>query len=393
MTIPTARTSILRALRTTFLSAVAAATAATTLLPAAGATALPKAIVSVGDSYISGEAGRWYGNSNTQSGSRNGTDRAAHGHWWGTHYHDWDIYLDGTAENDCHRSDVAQVRSTSTGFTPINVACSGAVTANVFRASQGGQSRNGEIPQADRLQQLAGGYDVELVTISIGGNDLGFADIISDCAAGWSSSSSSNPDYCHDDQQPLVDQRMPGAMADVGKAIDEVRAALAAAGNPQGSYRIVLQSYPSPIPRAAENRYPETGWSRLDTGGCPFWNEDSDWARDSLVDQISDNLAAVAASKGVEFLDLRDFLQGREVCSTATSLVTSSPSATQSEWVRFLVSGWGQGELQESFHPNAYAQKAMGTCLDALWAAAPGDYACQNVPGQGTNTVSFTALP
>jgi lysophospholipase L1-like esterase len=52
------------------------------------------------------------------------------------------------------------------------------VTANIFRASQGGQSRNGEAPQADRLLTVAQQKNVKMVVLSIGGNDLGFSDII-----------------------------------------------------------------------------------------------------------------------------------------------------------------------------------------------------------------------
>jgi hypothetical protein len=200
----------------------------------------------------------------------------------------------------------------------------------------------------------------------------------------WTTSSADDPEYCYDDQQPQVDARMPGAMAAVGTAIDEVRAVMSGAGYAQSDYRFVLQSYPSPVPRGAENRYSESGWSRLTTGGCPFWNRDSDWARDSLVAQISDNLRSVAAGRGLEFLDLRDTLQGREVCATAASLAGSSgPSPTMSEWTRFLVSGAGQGDLQESFHPNAYAERG----LTLLWSSSPGRYACRNTPGQ-----SYTAM-
>ena len=42
----------------------------------------------------------------------------------------------------------------------------------------------------------------------------------------------------------------------------------------------------------------------------------------------------------------------------------------------------GQGDLQESFHPNAYAQQGIGRCLTLLWSASPGRYACRNTPGQ-----------
>jgi hypothetical protein len=103
--------------------------------------------------------------------------------------------------------------------------------------------------------------------------------------------------------------------------------------------------------------------------------------------QISDILRSVAAGRGLEVLDLRDTLQGREVCSTAASLADGSPSSTTSEWTRFLVSGAGQGDLQESFHPNAYAERGMGRCLTLLWSASPGRYACRNTPGQ-----SYTAM-
>jgi hypothetical protein len=52
-----------------------------------------------------------------------------------------------------------------------------------------------------------------------------------------------------------------------------------------------------------------------------------------------------------------------------------------------LVSGAGQGDLQESFHPNAYAERGLGRCLTLLWAASPGRFACRNTPGQ-----SYTAM-
>jgi hypothetical protein len=165
---------------------------------------------------------------------------------------------------------------------------------------------------------------------------------------------------------------MPTAMANVRKALDEVRAVMTDAGYSVAHYRLVLQSYPSPVPRGAEARYAETGWTRLSVGGCPFWNRDLDWARDSLVNQIADHLRSVAASRGAQFLDLRDLLQGREVCAAASSLVTASnpPSSTRSEWTRFLVSGAGQGDLQESFHPNAYGQRALGAASRS-WPGRP----------------------
>ncbi|MGW6846433.1 GDSL-type esterase/lipase family protein [Streptomyces sp. NPDC054958] len=356
--------------------AVSALLAGGTGTSAASPGSGPTAVVSMGDSYISGEAGRWKGNSLTNSGSRNGTDRG-----WvsGSTYDPAKVY--GTTAGGCHRSDSAEVRSAGAiADVAVNLACSGAVSDNVFRSSNGGVSYKGEAPQADQLAAVAASHDVKVIALSIGGNDLGFADIITDCALDfvlWNS-------YCYDDQQSGVDQKIDAVMGKVGKSVDEIRAVMRAAGYADSSYRIVLQSYPSPIPRGAENRYTQSDWSRLNTGGCPFWNRDSDWARDSLVPQIANRIKGVAAAKGVQFLDLRDMMQGREVCAKASKLVTSTvpASAKTSEWARWIDNNETQGLIQESMHPNYFGQLAAGRCL-ALVVAQPASsgFSCKNTAG------------
>ena len=72
---------------------------------AASPSSGPTAIVSLGDSFISGEAGRWQGNSLFAVGDRAGTDRA----WTGTGYDPTRIYGASDA-NGCHRSDVSEIR-------------------------------------------------------------------------------------------------------------------------------------------------------------------------------------------------------------------------------------------------------------------------------------------
>ncbi|WP_374776538.1 GDSL-type esterase/lipase family protein [Streptomyces sp. NBC_01310] len=343
----------------------------------------PTAVVSMGDSYISGEAGRWKGNTLTNTGSRNGTDRG-----WvsGSTYDPGKVY--GTTAGGCHRSDSAEVRSAGPiADVAVNLACSGAVSDNVFRASNGGVAFKGEAPQADQLAAVAASHNVKVIALSIGGNDLGFADIIKDCALDfviWNS-------YCYDNQQYGVDQKIDAVMGKVGKSVDEVRAVMRAAGYADSSYRIVLQSYPSPIPRGAENRYTQSDWSRLNTGGCPFWNRDSDWARDSLVPQIAGRIKAVAADRGVQFLDLRDMLQGREVCAKASKQVSSTvpASAKTSEWARWIDNNESQGLIQESMHPNYYGQLAAGRCLSLVVAQpAASGFSCKNTAG-GDHTGMF----
>ncbi|MFI8519567.1 GDSL-type esterase/lipase family protein [Streptomyces sp. NPDC085481] len=356
------------------------ASAPATAAPGTG----PTAVVSMGDSYISGEAGRWQGNSLTNSGNRTGTDRS----WTGSGYDPGRVY--GTTAGGCHRSDSAEVKSAGPIATElVNLACSGATTDNVFRAANGGVPYKGEAPQADQLAAVAATRDVKLIALSIGGNDLGFADIIEECAYDfvlWGS-------YCYDDQQYAVDQKIEGVVAKVGKSVDEIRAVMRAAGYADSSYRIVLQSYPSPIPRGAENRYPQSDWSRYNTGGCPFWNRDSDWARDSLVPQLANRLKGVATAKGAQFMDLRDMLQGREVCAKSSKLVSSTApaSATTSEWARWIDNNETQGLVQESMHPNYYGQLALGRCLELMYARTTGDFSCKNTAGAGASGMYLSA--
>lgn len=364
-------------------TALVAPLAATAPQPAAASPGSgPTAIVSLGDSFISGEAGRWFGNSNSSWASRRGTDRAYRSRWWGGWYYDKEAVYPGTVRNGCHRSDVAPIRSNTIPVAnKINLACSGAETANIID-----ESYKGEAPQAAQLVPVAQANDVEMIVLSIGGNDLGFSDIIVACTLQFSLSPSWSPDLCRDDQQVVVDNAMPLAMAGVGDAIDAIRSSMTAAGYSTSDYRFVLVSYPSPIPRGNEIRYRQSGYSRLTDGGCPFWDADATWARDSLVPQISDNLRAVAAAKSVEFLDYRDAFQGNENCSNQAVRPSSwsRPNGATAEWTRWVGSGLLQGDLEESVHPNAYGQQAMGTCLSLLWnQPAGGHHRCTNTPNQG----------
>jgi len=347
----------------------------------------PTAAVSLGDSYISGEAGRWQGNSINPLLDRDGTDRAFTG---GT-YDLSRVYEPPSDVNGCHRSDVAEIRSASLPVEErVNISCSGAVTRNIFRTSSGGQGQNGELPQADQLAAVARQKNVKLVVLSIGGNDLGFASIISACLQAYTTKSPP----CQPSQQAAIDAKFATAMANVGKAIDEVRAAMKSAGSRPADYRFVLQSYPSAIARGTELRVPEADKNaRINVDGCPIYDSDATWARDSVVNQIANGLKTVAAGRGVQFLDLRDLLQSREMCSTSTRLATPTtpPSASTSDWARFLnlSAVQTQGQVQETFHPNAYGQRAFGACLTRLYVQT-ANAACTNTPGGGTDAVSLT---
>src|SRR5215218_1851127 len=167
------------------LCLAAAAPAAAVASPGSG----PTAAVSLGDSYISGEAGRWAGNSVTPTGDNDGTDRACVPEAPACAQEDKSrVYVGGSAENGCHRSDVAEILSASIPVAErVNIACSGGQTKNIFRASSGGTGQNGEAPQADQLLTAARAKDVKVVVLSIGGNDLGFAKIVQACLTAYAS--------------------------------------------------------------------------------------------------------------------------------------------------------------------------------------------------------------
>lgn len=346
----------------------------------------PTAVVTMGDSYISGEAGRWDGNSSGEYGSRRGTDRAASRVRWRWRYDPSSTYGSSGATG-CHRSDVAPVLSSAIEVDElVNLSCSGADTANLIRAVSGGVGLKGEAPQADQLAVVAASHDVEMIVVSIGGNDLGFGSLIVQCAFDYLLSPVRPANTCNEAQQQDTDAKMAGAMDDVGVVVDEIMAVMAEAGD--DDYRLVLQSYPSPVPSGDEFRYRELGVSRTLFGHCPYWNADATWARDSFVPQLSANLAAVAASRGVEFLDLQDALEGREICAKTTA----RGSGANASWARFLTTGLLQGEAQESLHPNALGQQANGTCLRLLYASSPGSYRCDNVAGSGPDVMTLTSL-
>jgi len=336
------------------------------------------AAVSLGDSYIAGEGGRWEGNSTTDWGDRRGTDRAAYRRGWFWRYDQELIYGD-SYDTGCHRSDVAPIHSADLNVDAVfNLACSGASTINVISSASGGQAYRGEAPQVDQLAAVAATHDVEVVVISVSGNDLGFTDVILDCVLGYTTSTRWNPNTCYQDQQANLVAELPDAMAGVATVLADVQSVLSANGDADA--RVILQSYPSPVPESSNIRYRETGWDRTFRGGCPFWDADLDWANGSLIPTLTDGLQAEAVSAGVEFLDLSQSMKGHEACAETAR---QGASAVDGEWLRFLTTGLRQGDAEESLHPNAFGQRAIGECLALVVAEGSGSDVCINTTGSG----------
>jgi hypothetical protein len=359
---------------------------------AAGPGSSQTAIVSLGDSFISGEGGRWNGNSTNPFYNRDETDRAAYNCVWWQYSCDYDAHrVYGTSyDNGCHRSDVAHIKSAAISVNQkINLACSGARTQHIWRASQGGQVFKGEAPQADQLASVAATYNVKLVVLTITANDLGFADHVIDCTVAWFAGSGP----CNGAEQAEMNAAMPAAQAGLRKAIDEVRAVMAGAGYSSTQWKFVLAGYSSPIPTGANIRYqPESNDDRWWSGGCPFYDADANWAKNTATPFIVNAMKSIAIEKGVQFLDVRDALNGHEVCHKSSSLVGSSgPNSATHEWVRWVNTGCCQGDSQESLHPNAFGERALGKCVQLIYAKTSGNWTCKNTPGSGYSAMTLVA--
>ena len=373
--------------------ALAGALAATPPAAVAGTPPLPTSVVAMGDSFISGEAGRWLGNSAGLVTDHDRTDRACvFALRLCTSYDESRVYIDGTAANRCHRSDVAPVLSARLAVDRrVNLACSGAVTANLLRASSGGTSARGEGPQADRLLPVARSTRVRMIVVSVGGNDLDFGTLVQGCFTAYLTLAAP----CSQTHAgTLSDARIAQVAAAIAHALAEIRAVMRLAGYRRGAYRLVVQTYPVAMPRAADARYPQ-GDPRRITDGCPFYDADMSWARDVAAPRIGSAVSAAAAASGAEVLDLVRAFDGHELCAKTDAAVSPlvRPSPAGSEWGRAVsASTIVQGEAQELFHPNAYGQMALGRCLGALFAARRGSYACVGAAGRGPDDMVLSRL-
>ncbi|WP_436775874.1 GDSL-type esterase/lipase family protein [Yinghuangia sp. YIM S09857] len=349
----------------------------------------PPWVVSLGDSFISGEGGRWAGNSNQFAGGWAGTDRAYDPN---AGVSDPLRVYGPSFANGCNRSDVAEVQSLTLDVRRLNLACSGATSAAVRLPENGGVPFKGEISQADQLRTAVTGQPVQAVVVSIGGNDLGFSDIITQCTTNFLKPFLGSP--CAPQASQQVEERLPGMRQAAAATLADVRTALDRAGHEPGSYRLVLQSYPSPLPDAGRMRYPGEKYDRFTVGGCPFFDRDLTWAHDDLVPRISAALADAAHDSGAEFLDLSRAFEGREVCSTTTRHAdgTNPPAGETSEWMRFVTTGLTQGQLQESLHPNSFGQQALGTCLTLQLQQPAADRRCTNTAGKGPDQMRLQSL-
>ena len=330
--------------------------------------------VSLGDSYISGEAGRWAGNSDDSSQ----TDALG-----SSAYYDAGT---GEAIAGCHRSKSAEIAFGT--ISSANLACSGAKSATSPYSSGSDfkpgldfyNDGAGHVGQALALQNFAAGHRVSMVAVSIGGNDFNFGSIIQSCVADFLASPSWWKDYCNDDSSVTANftsANVSAVTARIATALRNVNAALANDGYSTADYTLVLQTYPSPLPGGSGIRYSESGYTRQSTGGCGFWNNDASWANNSALPTINASVRNAATQTGlpnIKIVDVGGLFNGRRLCETGVHMLSETSLASwrsagavdASEWIeqiRTVSTVFGPYYVQESLHPNYWGQLALRSCL------------------------------
>ena len=188
--------------------------------------AQPSWVVTIGDSYISGEGGRWAGN-----------------------------ITGDPAQVDALGPDAYNDRRGGERIPGKNLACSGAKTrtqrgSDPFKPGidfyRGG---NGKVGQLVLLRRFAKTHDVSDVVVSIGGNDYGFASIVARCLQNFQSTAGTPvPDYCSDDEavtQHFTPANVRRVTARITAALQRTAKAMRQAGYRPRQYSILVQNYPS----------------------------------------------------------------------------------------------------------------------------------------------------
>ncbi|AXH97763.1 SGNH/GDSL hydrolase family protein [Ornithinimicrobium avium] len=293
-------------------------------------------MVFIGDSYGSGEGAGDYSP---------GTDNDPN--WWDR------LWGDDSDPNTCHRSANAwgvAVGEEHWGSGNYSFqACSGATTDEVTDPNGGNP---GEGPQADSITP-----DTTMIFVSMGGNDVGFAPILTDCLAAMATNSLNRSQsggwlpqsalvYCSD-YYSAVDPDDPGGRTRVQVRLDRLEADL------REMYRelrrrsgdgahIVHMGYPQLL---------DPGYVGLiEARDVAFLNE--------MGIELNALMAQVAEEEGVHFVDPTEAFTGHGVGS-------------DDPWILGLGIGQHHAWPPETFRPSAEGQEALRRLVEDYLAGLP----------------------
>ncbi len=222
----------------------------------------------------------------------------------------------------CRRSNQAWPRKLATMEPPATVAlfaaCAGATTDAL------NESFKGEVPQLTQLRRLRTAPDV--VTITIGGNDAGFSNVILSCFA-WK---------CFWDGEDKRERNL------ITKELPDVLSANYAAVKAAAPHsRILVVGYPDIFPSS----------QRKNT--CKWLSNTERRQLTNLNSQLNRVIRRAAADADVEYVATDRALRGHEIC-------------TKDSWVAPI--GLLPPARDLSAHPTARGQQAIATAVDRYLA-------------------------
>lgn len=278
--------------------------------------------VALGDSYSSGEgAGDYVDNTNSDDATKQMINDLPIDLWPGDPHN-----------NICRRSANAysEVVYHNGDFKGdfIFGACSGGVMADYYNDNGGGNEDEG--PQRDHLTE-----DTSLVTISMGGNDFGFGNVVAGCVIKGSTMVAGS---CGSGESDSVKAKI-----DI-EAVRLVQFYKDLAADTPDKARILIVGYPQLFPD--------------DPSGLPLaiTNGDQKWINDmgAYANQKIQE-AIIASGTRVEFVDVTNALNGHEI-------------GTDEPWIHDLTAGidggnWIKPVSNNSFHPTAEGQNAIGAIV------------------------------
>ena len=344
--------------------------------------------------------------------------------------------------NVCHRAptafdhvlDTLLTRGGLTGVTLNPVACSGGVVNNAYLDGNtvfGDQEHSGESPQLDWL-----GTGTSLVTLTMGGNNLGFAGIAATCVSATVQFSDSTPCVAQDQTglNRLGYNTDPGTTQDGSFNLhqqpltatglnDQQLLALADHLNGQGACEQAHCFPPTPPNKGQGNLHDDlvllfraikarAPGARILVLGYPRWFStaptdsncehftpfDQTWLNDRI--RLADSLISDAVSESgvAEYVDVYTVLSGHELCTGTSdyqvdpSTYTVSGCADPGAWLNGvnLVNGFfGSPELM---HPKPCAHLAEGQLAADAYSFGDPNTADQYSLGPGaahtTNDIS-----
>ncbi|MFD7031569.1 SGNH/GDSL hydrolase family protein [Streptomyces sp. NPDC059917] len=240
-----------------------------------------------------------------------------------------DSYASGAGVPDqldraCDRSSRSYPSLVTAALSPktkVDVSCTAATTADLANTQS---SSNG--PQFDALTP-----DTDLVTLTIGGNDLGFTDLIGRCITLGLFAPLGSPckvSYTMNgtDQLPAKIQATASKIAAV---LDGIRQR-----SPRAA--VLVTGYPVIAPDNGTNCFATVTIAK---GDAP-------WLRDTAK-RFNAAIAAQAADHGARYVDTYTPSIGHDVCA---------PSGTR--WLEPLIANGAA-----AFHPNAAGQQSMATAV------------------------------